>query len=361
MNLFAPPCRFKRFLGWKARLAGEISVFNFQRQQDEAARYVAALYRGILRREPDPAGRKHFVKAILTGRSYVSVIEEFINCEEFRAQAKLFVPPGHFFSPIVNTTEASKHLDAIVQDVTEVPGIAVDRAAMVATWRELSPFLKDIPFADNKGGALRYHFDNPAYSWGDGSVLHAMLRYFKPKRLVEIGSGYSSACSLDTIDAYLNGVCEVTFIEPYAALLRELLGATASRVRILEKPVQDVPLDVFQSLAAGDILFIDSTHVLRTGSDVCFELFEILPRLAPGVVVHFHDMFWPFEYPRQWAVDDNRSWNELYAVRAFLTKNDSWRVLFFNDYFAKFERRLVEETFPTFLRNSGGALWVQRC
>jgi hypothetical protein len=67
-----------------------------------------------------------------------------------------------------------------------------------------------------------------------------------------------------------------------------------------------------------NVLFIDSTHVLRTGSDVCFELFEILPRLSPGVLVHIHDMFWPFEYPRSWVVEENRSWNELYAVRAFL-------------------------------------------
>ena len=105
---------------------------------------------------------------------------------------------------------------------------------------------------------------------------------------------------------------------------------------------------------------VDSTHVLRTGSDVCFELFEILPRLAPGALVHFHDMFWPFEYPRSWAVDENRSWNELYAVRAFLTNNEQWEVVFFNDYFAKLETKRIEDTYPNFLRNSGGALWLRR-
>jgi hypothetical protein len=119
-------------------------------------------------------------------------------------------------------------------------------------------------------------------------------------------------------------------------------------------------LELFEQLQPGDFLFIDSTHILRTGSDVCFELFEILPRLASGVIVHFHDVFWPFEYPAEWIVDENRSWNELYALRAFLTDNGKWKILFFNNYFAKLERSLVEKTFPTFLRNPGGALWLQR-
>jgi len=117
---------------------------------------------------------------------------------------------------------------------------------------------------------------------------------------------------------------------------------------------------IYDELEAGDILFIDSTHVLRTGSDVVFELFEILPRLAKGVIVHFHDMFWPFEYPRSWAVEENRSWNELYAVRAFLINNDAWRVLFFNDYMRLFERDLIQRTYPNFLKNSGGALWLEK-
>jgi len=93
---------------------------------------------------------------------------------------------------------------------------------------------------------------------------------------------------------------------------------------------------------------------------VCFELFEILPRLSSGVLVHFHDMFWPFEYPRTWVVDENRSWNELYGVRALLTDNDAWRVLLFNDYLARLERPMIESTYPQFLRNSGGALWLMR-
>jgi hypothetical protein len=131
-------------------------------------------------------------------------------------------------------------------------------------------------------------------------------------------------------------------------------------VRILDHSVQDTSLGIFEELSSGDVLFIDSTHVLRPGSDVCFELFQVLPRLARGVLVHFHDMFWPFEYPRSWIVQENRSWNELYAVRAFLMYNKAWEVVMFNDYMANFEAPLIESTYPAFLRNSGGALWLER-
>lgn len=191
-------------------------------------------------------------------------------------------------------------------------------------------------------------------------MLYAILRHQRPRRVIEIGSGWSSACTLDTVEQYLQGNCELTFIDPHPELLFGLIGGAATQIRILKSPVQKVPLSIFNELRAGDILFIDSTHVLRTGGDVCFELFEILPRLAVGVLVHFHDMFWPFEYPRSWVIDENRSWNELYAVRAFLSYNAEWQIIMFNDYLAKLERPLIEKTYPEFMRNSGGALWLRR-
>jgi len=333
-------------------------------ERGEAQRFVSALYRGVLRREPDEHGSTHYVNAIMAGRSHASIIEEFICCEEFRNQTavKLFAPPGHFYSPIVDPIEADRHLASKeVDPVPEgLPGIALDRADMIRAWRALLPFLASIPFPGSKGPHFRYCFDNLAYSWGDGSILHAILRFHRPKRLIEIGSGWSSACTLDTVDRYLAGACDLTFIDPHPQLLRDILGDATGRVRILEMPVQHVPLSAFAALEAGDILFVDSTHVVRTGGDVCFELFEVLPRLASGVLVHIHDMFWPFEYPRQWAVEENRSWNELYAVRAFLSYNNAWRIILFNDYLAKLERGMIEATYPHLLRNTGGALWLQR-
>jgi hypothetical protein len=333
-------------------------------KQSEATRFVTALYKGMLLREPDLAGLQRYVAALVNGRSAVSIAEEFIGCAEFKAlrAVQLFVPPGHFYSPVVNPAEVGAHIDRLAAQsaIDDLPGLGMSKERMLEQWVTLLPFLRSSPFPEQKSDATRYAFDNPAYSWGDGSILHAMLRRYKPTRLIEIGSGWSSACAIDTIEMYFNEACEVTFIEPFPQLLRGLLGPTSVRTKILEVPVQKVPLNVFDALKDGDFLFIDSTHVLRTGSDVCFELFEILPRLPSGVFVHIHDMFWPFEYPRSWVIDENRSWNEIYAVRALLTDNQSWRIVFFNDYFAKFARSEIEATYPQFLKNSGGALWLQR-
>jgi Methyltransferase domain/Domain of unknown function (DUF4214) len=330
----------------------------------EAQRFVRALYRGMLRRDPDPAAAEYYVDAILHGRSHATVAEEFLNCEEFKTQTsvKLFVPPGHFYSPITDPIEAERHLKSKYHGSLpdQLPGISLDRTEMICTWKSLLPFLETIPFSGSKIAQFRYYFDNPTYSWGDGSVLHAMLRLHRPKRLIEVGSGWSSACIIDTIENNLEGACDVTFVDPFPQLLRVIIGDSKPNVRVLEIPVQQVPQAAFDILESGDILFVDSTHVLRTGSDVCFALFDILPRLARGVLVHFHDIFWPFEYPRQWIVEENRSWNEIYAVRAFLSYNEAWRIIFFNDYVGKYEADLIESTYPQFTQNSGGALWLQR-
>ncbi|SCX59346.1 class I SAM-dependent methyltransferase [Variovorax sp. EL159] len=278
------------------------------------------------------------------------------------SNAPLFVPPGHHYSPIVNTAHARAHFARLAATAVpcKLPGIATDVAAMRRLWSELLPYFQAMPFTHERRPGMRFAFDNPSFSWADASVLHAMLRLLRPRTYIEIGCGWSSACALDTIELNLDAQCEVILIDPFPELAHELLGASQAPLTVLGCPVQEVPLELFALLEAGDILFIDSTHVLRTGSDVCFELFELLPRLAPGVVVHVHDVFWPFEYPEAWAVDENRSWNELYALRALLTNNHEWEILFFNDYFARHERALVQATYPAFLRNTGGSLWLRR-
>jgi predicted O-methyltransferase YrrM len=277
---------------------------------------------------------------------------------------KLYYPPGHFYSPIVDPAEADRHLSAIESRPSpeSVPGIVIDRAEMVRTWHKLLPLILDSPFGGTPSSDCRYSLENPYYSWGDGNVLQAMIRLYRPKRIIEIGSGWSSVCMADTVTHYLDGDCELTFIEAHPQRLHDLLGAgiASKNIAILESRVQDVATDIFDRLSTADILFIDSSHVLRTGSDVCYELFDIMPRLAAGVLVHIHDIFWPFEYPRRWAVDENRSWNELYAVRALLTHNECWNIVLFNSYLAQLERDLIGRTYPDFYRRSTAALWLQR-
>jgi hypothetical protein len=227
-------------------------------------------------------------------------------------------------------------------------------------WRRLLPHLMKFPFTENKVNRFRYYHNNWMYGIGDASIYFAMLLELKPKKIIEIGSGFSSACALDTISREFDDPVEMTFIEPYPDTLNSLLSEhDRQHVKLLQTGVQQVDLDVFRSLDAGDILFIDSTHVSKTGSDVNFELFEILPSLKKGVIIHFHDIFWPFEYPAQW-ISEGRSWNELYTVRAFLMYQDEFKIRFFNHYAALQLEPIIRAEYPNFLINPGGGLWLEK-
>jgi len=325
---------------------------------------LETLFLTMFKRLPDDAALDYYTRRYRSGVDMGYIVLELAGSAEYVTwtRNRLFVPPGHFYSPIVDQADAEDYLNRTrgAPAPEAVTGITVDRGALLDLWGKLVPFMHDNPFPEHKSEDFRYYFDNPNFSYGDGSVWHAMLRHFRPKRVIEIGSGYSSANMIDTIERYFDHEVALTFVEPFPELLQSLVGKTSDNATIVASAVQDCDLNVFRALRAGDILFIDSTHILRTGSDVCFELFEILPALAEGVIVHIHDMFWPFEYPEDWVVKENRSWNELYAVRAFLTGNSEWKVIMFNDYLAKIERDVVMESYPTFLRNPGGGLYLQK-
>jgi predicted O-methyltransferase YrrM len=163
----------------------------------------------------------------------------------------------------------------------------------------------------------------------DARVLFAVIALLQPPRIVEVGSGYSTAVMLDAADA-MSSAPAITCIEPYPERLQSLLRPEDS-VELLAEPVQDVPPETFTSLAAGDLLFIDSTHVAKPGSDVLWIYLDVLPRLPAGVIVHIHDIFWPFSYRQEW-LDQGRDWTEAYFLRALLTDSPSWEILLFNDW-----------------------------
>lgn len=334
--------------------------------KSDAEYLVRGFYLVILRRDPEPEALSHWIAQLEGGLAPGALLKIFLGSEEARGlgpPVPVAYPPGHFYSPIVDPAMIGAEFlrRASEPPPLTLPGIAVDLDAQTAMWHRMLPFLREIPFPDEPAEGFRYHFSNSNFSYGDGSILYAVLRLFEPRRLIEIGSGYSSACSLDTIDRYLSGRVRVTFIEPFADLLRNVLGAgTMREVDLHESQVQDVGLDVYADLAANDLLFIDSTHIMKTDSDVCHELFAILPKLKSGVLIHFHDIFWPFEYGNEWVLKENRSWNEIYGMRAFLMYNDAFEILFFNDYFRRFNHSLIAATYPKFLQNTGGSLWLRK-
>lgn len=277
--------------------------------------------------------------------------------------APLAYRPGHFYSPICDPAELKRHYrdpDATPPPDT-LPGIDLARDVQLRTWEQLKPFLGEA--SELVTGKYHGRYQPPALSFsvGDAIVYCSMLRHLRPSQIIEIGAGASSALALDTFDRFFNERPRCCFIDPYPALLRSMLMPQDNEtVEVIEAGIQDVPPARFDVLGHNDILFIDSTHIVKTGSDVTYELFELLPRLRSGVVVHFHDIFYPFEYPRHWALELNYSWNEIYTLRAFLTGNHDWEILFFNDYFARMEKARVARDAPQVLSNPGGTLWLRR-
>lgn len=247
------------------------------------------------------------------------------------ARQFLVIPPGHYYSPLPDPAEVTRDADRVFAMPAAVTGVDVDRPGQLALLRELAAYQPDLPFRPAHTPELRYWFDNGYFSAPDGVLLYSMLRHLRPARVVEIGSGHTSALMLDTDERFLGGRTEFTFLDPNPERVRGLIGPNRAGVRVLAMPVQQLPLAEFDALQTGDVLFIDSSHVSKIGSDCNHLYFEVLPRLTAGVVVHIHDIFWPFEYPRHW-VDGGRAWNEAYLVRALLSDSRRYRVLCFGSY-----------------------------
>lgn len=272
-----------------------------------------------------------------------------------------YAPPGHFYSPIPNLDEIREN-EAVIFGAppNSIPGVDLAEASQLQLAEEFKSYYAELPFPEHKTPSLRYYFDNPSYSYSDAITLYCMIRHAQPRRIVEIGSGHSSCVTLDTNERFFSGTIKTTFIEPYPDLFLSLIKPTdKDAIQLLPKRLQDVDPEVFRSLEANDILFVDSTHVSRTNSDVNRILFEILPALNSGVFVHFHDIFYPFEYPKAW-VYEGRAWNEAYALRAFLQFNNAFRIVFFNTYLEHFHRDFFEQHMPLCLKNPGGSIWIQR-
>jgi predicted O-methyltransferase YrrM len=202
---------------------------------------------------------------------------------------------------------------------------------------------------------------NPWFGHGDAISLYAMLRHLRPKRVIEVGSGFTSALMLDTDEKFLGRSVRFTFIEPFpeGRLLGILRDEDRQSVRLVQDIVQAAPLTTIAELDSNDILFIDSSHVSKIGSDVNYIFFEVLPALRPGVVVHFHDVLWPFEYPQAWVME-GAALNEAYILRAFLQYNQVFEVLLFNSYLGYKFAPLLEKLMPRFLNDPGGSLWLRK-
>lgn len=258
-----------------------------------------------------------------------------------------YATPGHFYSPLTKDAYASRSLR-----LTDAPGVDMREESQLALASRLRPVLAEPP------PGPRYTAANDMYGPGDAAVFRAILAHLRPARLIEVGSGYSTALALDEADSNrdLSGL-EITCIEPYPERLLGLLKVTdRERITLLRQPVQELSLATYKRLEPQDVLFIDSTHVVKTGSDVVWLFLRVLPSLAPGVVVHIHDVFWPFEYPDEW-LRQRRDWTEAYLAHAFLLGNSSWEILFFSSWFWRCHPELVPKPLA---REEPGSIWIRK-
>lgn len=273
----------------------------------------------------------------------------------------LWVYPGHYYSPFPAEPDLRTREEALWGPAPgALPAVNLQEANQVALLEALAGYSPEMPFTNKPQPGLRYYFENEMFGQADAMYLYSLLRHLQPKHIIEVGSGFSSAVMLDTSERFLKNQPTYTFIEPYPERLYSLLLETdRAHCEVLEQPVQQVALSRFTALSAHDILFIDSSHVSKTGSDVNYLLFEILPALQPGVYVHIHDVFYPFEYPRSW-VYEGRGWNEDYLVRAFLQYNAAFEIVLYADFLARRHPTTLETLLPCCLANTGASLWLKK-
>ncbi len=267
-------------------------------------------------------------------------------------------PPGHFHSPLPDLDEVRRRDEQLFTSPETVAGIDLRAQEQLELLDEFATLAKELPFAAHEVPHLRYHLANKWFAHGDGVTLYCLLRKLRPAHYVEIGSGWSSALALDVNERFLDRSTRFTFIEPHPQRLRSLLRpGDDKQVSLIEAPLYEASLP---HLVPGDMLFIDSSHVSRIGSDVNQLFLEVIPGLPPGVHVHVHDIFYPFEYPRRW-IYRGRAWNESYLLRALLINNDRLRITWFNSYLGQRHRQRVAQALPQWGVDPGSSIWLTTC
>lgn len=277
-------------------------------------------------------------------------------------EEKIFMTIGilpvqdHYYQPLINP---KKHLIKSLRNDRELPGIDLNTEEQLELLDKFDYNDELNKFPLEKSEELTFFYNNWAYGSGDAEYLYNIVRYFKPKRIIEIGSGFSTfmvqnAISQNKIDD-ANHQCNHICIEPYEYPGLEKLG-----VEVVRERVETTDKSFFQTLDHNDILFIDSSHIIRPQGDVLFEYLEILPILKSGVIVHIHDIFIPKDYLNEW-VYDHILWNEQYLLEAFLTFNEKYKIIGSLNYLAHNYNKEFSDKCPIFAKQPGrepGAFWM---
>ncbi len=303
------------------------------------------------------SGMKQKLTIILDKLPYIRGLRNEVNIY------KTLVPPGHYHSPIPPKEEILKRKEQIfgIRE-KEIAGIDLNEKEQLELLEEIKKYYNVIPFKEDKDNTSRYYYNNTWYGHSDAIFLYSIIRHFQPNEIIEIGCGFSSAIILDTGELFFKNKIQYNFIDPNPQRLLSFLKENDKknpRIKIVDSCVQDVDLDLFKQLEENDILFVDSSHVSKTGSDVNYILFDILPNLDSGVLIHFHDILYPFEYPKEWVLE-GRAWNESYILRAFLQYNSKFKIVLFNTFLEHYYENWFSENMPLCLKEKGGSIWLRK-
>lgn len=268
-----------------------------------------------------------------------------LGIHELGIRLGVHVLPVHHYSPVPNIRQLRDTVELWAKK-SELPGVAVNLDSQASSLRTIC-----IPYRSEYVGNPCYReavtgFMGPGFGYIEAQALHAVVRHFKPSRILEVGSGVSTYCMARALtrnheDSEGYGTLKSIDPAPSTALLR------LPEVEILRTPVQAVPIEVFRELRANDLLFIDSTHTVKPGGDVNYIVLEILPRLRAGVIVHFHDIFWPYDYQRD-VCHTFFHWTESSLLRAYLTFNSHAKILFCLSHLHYDRPDIIHEVFPEY-------------
>jgi hypothetical protein len=243
-------------------------------------------------------------------------------CRRVLMQVGVFPILNHYYEPLFDSRQLRYPLD---QD-RELPGIDWNTDEQLSLLKSFcyNEELKDVPL--KRSDELTFYINNGAFESGDAEYLYNLIRLKKPSRIFEIGSGHSTLMAIKAIKKNQEETpdykCKHLCVEPYEMPWLEKTGVT-----VIRQKVEEIDKAMFFELDKDDILFIDSSHIIRPQGDVLFEFLELIPSLKTGVIVHVHDIFSPRDYVKEFVIDKVRFWNEQYLLEAFLTNNRDWNVI----------------------------------
>jgi hypothetical protein len=281
------------------------------------------------------------------------------RCRQTLRAVGIYPVRDHYYEPLLQPGHLRRPLDVD----RDLPGLDLNVSGQLEMLESFNFAPELTQLAMDVTPDHQYYYNNGYFESGDAEFFYSMIRLRKPRLLIEVGSGFSSLLAIKALEANraeLPGyACRHICIEPFERPWLQQLD-----VEMIRTPVERCDLSLLSDLTADDILFIDSSHVIRPQGDVLFEYLELLPRLKPGVFVHIHDIFTPRDYPRQWLIERTRFWNEQYLVEAFLSFNSSFEIVGALNYLKHHHPHALAAKCPILARQFAsrepGSLWLRR-